>query len=150
MNRRHFLQTIGAVAAVTAAGIELVQLAVPKRTFFLPPVIGWLASRVLTLNDGQLDFSRDHKLLYGRGQLPVLVARDIARIVVAGTIPIEELAGLDTLRTVRFAGLMSACRLEGEFMLRHYELSSIDHGRARIELVSTGGVSVGRDGIGSA
>lgn len=42
MNRRHFLQAIGAGVAATAAGIELLELAMPKRTFFSPPAaIGW-------------------------------------------------------------------------------------------------------------
>ncbi len=41
MNRRAFLQAIGASVAVTAGGIELLRLTVPKRTFFLPPAGGW-------------------------------------------------------------------------------------------------------------
>ncbi len=41
MNRRSFLQSIGASAAISAGGIALLELAVPKRTFFLPPTGGW-------------------------------------------------------------------------------------------------------------
>jgi hypothetical protein len=49
MNRRGFLQLLGAATAVSAGGIALIDTA---KTFFLPPVGGWrLSEMALSLNE---------------------------------------------------------------------------------------------------
>jgi hypothetical protein len=136
VNRRHFLQAIGAAVAVTAGGIELLQLEVPKRTFFLPPGAGWPVSRVLTLCDGTAGWHRESKILYGMDQSPLAIARAAMRLMVVGTVPVKELAGLDIenqFRTVRLVGPAGNCLVDGAFAVRRYQLSS-DHSHARIEL----------------
>jgi hypothetical protein len=78
MNRRHFLRAIGAAVAVTAGGIELLELAVPKRTFFLPPAVGWSGYA----SGGFETFT--YKYLYGIAVFPIAIIRGHGELILSG------------------------------------------------------------------